>query len=175
MQGSNVTFSSDANGVPEPTFSWNKDGSAVTANDRISLLADNKQLSITNVNRTDDGEYICVATNSVGTVNSNVARLTVQGKHITFTGHFIPAPVTFLSSLFRLLENVCEKHFLWNKNRSMCTTEITRKTFKRAKIPLHRIFPVLAYASKELLTSLREVTFCKSSFLRKPATVVSSD
>ena len=86
MQGSHVTFSSVANGVPEPTFSWTKNGSAVTANDRISLLADNKQLSITNVNRTDSGEYECVATNNVETVNSNAATLTVQGKHIPFTG-----------------------------------------------------------------------------------------
>ena len=86
MQGSNVTFSSDANGVPEPTFSWTKNGSAVTANDRISLSADNKQLSITNVNRTDSGEYRCVATNNVETVYSNPVTLTVQGKHITFTG-----------------------------------------------------------------------------------------
>ena len=67
MQGSSVTFSSDANGVPEPTFSWTKDGSAVTANDRISLSADNKELSIINVNRADSGKYKCVATNSVGT------------------------------------------------------------------------------------------------------------
>ena len=86
MQGSHVTFSSDANGVPEPKFSWTKNGSAVTANDRISLLADNKQLSITNVNTTDSGEYECVATNNVETVNSNPATLTVQGKHIPFTG-----------------------------------------------------------------------------------------
>lgn len=86
MQGSSITFSSDANGVPEPRFSWTKNGSAVTANDRISLSADNKQLSITNVNRTDSGKYRCVATNNVETVNSNPATLTVQGKHITFTG-----------------------------------------------------------------------------------------
>ena len=78
MQGSSVTFSSDANGVPEPTFSWTKDGSAVTANDRIVLSADHKELSITNMNRTDSGEYRCVATNSVGTVNSSAATITVH-------------------------------------------------------------------------------------------------
>ena len=87
MQGSSVTFSSDANGVPEPTFSWTKDGSAVTADKRIRLSADNKELSLTNVNGTDSGEYRCVATNRVGTVNSNAATLTVHGKK-TFT-HFL--------------------------------------------------------------------------------------
>ena len=84
MQGSSVTFSSDANGIPEPTFSWTKDGSVVAANERISLSADNKELSITNLNRTDNGEYRCVAINGVNTVNSNAATLTVQGKHITY-------------------------------------------------------------------------------------------
>ena len=84
VQGSSVTFSSNANGVPIPTFSWTKDGSAVTANDRISLSAENKHLTITNVNGTDSGEYRCVAANSVGTVNSNAATLTVTCKK-TFT------------------------------------------------------------------------------------------
>ena len=92
MQGSSVnsvTFSSDANGVPEPTFSWIKDGHPVTVNDRISLLADNKELRISNVNRTDSGEYRCKATNSAGTVYSNAATLTVHCKktftHLIFT------------------------------------------------------------------------------------------
>ena len=84
VQGSSVTFSSEANGVPEPTFSWSKDGSPVTANDRIRLSADNKELSITNVKRTESGEYRCVATNSVRAVTSNPATLTVHCKK-TFT------------------------------------------------------------------------------------------
>ena len=83
-EGVNITFSSDANGIPEPTFTWTKDGSAVTDNGRISLSADHKKLSLTNVNRADSGEYRCVATNSVGTVNSNAATLTVHCKK-TFT------------------------------------------------------------------------------------------
>ena len=90
MQGSSVTFSSDANGVPEPTFSWTKDESSVTPDKRISLLADNKKLSLKNVNETDSGEYRFVATNSVGTVNSNAATLTVECKNI-FT-HFLLMP-----------------------------------------------------------------------------------
>ena len=89
-EGVNITFSSDANGIPEPTFSWTKDGSAVTANGRVSLSADNKQLSLKNVNRTDSGEYRCVATNSVRTVYSNAATLTVHCKK-TFN-HFLLKP-----------------------------------------------------------------------------------
>ena len=88
-EGVNITFSSDANGIPEPTFTWTKDGSAVTANDRISVSADNKKLSLTNVNRADSGEYRCVAANSVGIVNSNAATLTVHCKK-TFTFYLNP-------------------------------------------------------------------------------------
>ena len=90
MQGSSVTFSSDANGVPEPTFSWTKDGSAVTANDRISFLADDRQLRVTNVIGADSGVHRCVATNSVGTVESNAATLTVHCEKM-FT-HFLVKP-----------------------------------------------------------------------------------
>ena len=56
-EGLNVAFTCDASGNPPPTFSWTMaiDGSAVntTANPRISLTADRKQLTITTVNRTD--------------------------------------------------------------------------------------------------------------------------
>ena len=88
MQGSSVTFSSDANGIPEPTFSWTKNRFAVTVDNRISFSADNKQVSLKNVNRTDSGKYVCVATNSVRAVYSNAATLTVHCKK-TFT-HFLP-------------------------------------------------------------------------------------
>ena len=89
-EGVSITFSSDANGIPEPRFSWAKDGSAITVNDRISLSADNKELCIINVNRTDSGEYRCVAANSVGTVKSNAATLTVHCKK-TFTRFLLKA------------------------------------------------------------------------------------
>ena len=81
-EGFNVVFTCDANGNPPPTFSWTIDGSAVntTANPRISLTANGKQLTITSVNRTDSGEYRCVASNIVETVNSTAASLTVQCK-----------------------------------------------------------------------------------------------
>ena len=84
VQGSSVTFSSNADGVPIPTFSWTKDGSVVTANYRISLSADNKHLTITNVNGRDRGEYRCEAHNILNTVKSNAATLTIQRKDVLF-------------------------------------------------------------------------------------------
>ena len=84
MEGSSVTFSSDAIGVPIPTFSWTKDKSAVAANDRIRLSPDNRHLTITNVNGRDRGEYRCEARNIVNTVKSNAATLTIQRKNILY-------------------------------------------------------------------------------------------
>ena len=84
MEGSSVTFSSDAIGVPIPTFSWTKDKSAVAANDRIRLSPDNRHLTITNVNGRDRGEYRCEAHNIVNTVKSKAATLTIQRKDVLF-------------------------------------------------------------------------------------------
>ena len=83
-EGFNATFSCNAIGNPVPTFSWTINGSAVntTADPRIGLSSDNKQLTITNVRRTDSGnQYRCVANNSIGNVTSNAATLNVQCKY----------------------------------------------------------------------------------------------
>ena len=77
-----MTLSCYASGNPEPTISWTKDGSAIGSNSRISLLGNNKQLTITNVNRTDSGEYRCVASNKLGNDTSNAATVDVKCKYI---------------------------------------------------------------------------------------------
>ena len=80
-----MTFSCDASGNPVPTFSWNKDGSPLntSANPRITLSADKKQLTITNLDKADIGsQYQCVANNSIGqAITSNTASLNVQCKN----------------------------------------------------------------------------------------------
>ena len=76
-----MTLSCDATGNPVPTISWTKDGSPIGSSYRISLSADNKQLTIMNLNRTDSEEYQCVADNSLGNDTSNVATLNVQCKY----------------------------------------------------------------------------------------------
>ena len=86
-EGNNVTLSCDASGNPVPTFSWTTGGTPVntTANPRISFSSDNKQLTITNVNRSDSGQYRCVANNSIGdAVTSNAVTLDVQCKYSEF-------------------------------------------------------------------------------------------
>ena len=73
-----MTLSCNATGNPEPTISWTKDGSLISSNSRISLSDNNKQLTITNVSRTDSGEYRCVANNSLGNDTSNSTALDVK-------------------------------------------------------------------------------------------------
>ena len=79
-EGNNVTLSCNATGNPVPTISWIMYGSPVntTINTRISFSEDNKQLTIADVNRTDSGEYQCVASNFLGNATSNDATLDIQ-------------------------------------------------------------------------------------------------
>ena len=84
-EGDNVTFTCDAIGNPVPLISWFRDGSPIDTSDnssRIIFSVDKKQLAITNVSRSDSGEYRCVAENSVGNETSNVATLDVQCKYM---------------------------------------------------------------------------------------------
>ena len=71
MEGENITLSCNATGNPEPSISWVKNGFPINSNSRISFSQDNKQLTITNISRTDSGEYQCAARNRVGNDTSN--------------------------------------------------------------------------------------------------------
>jgi len=80
-EGGNLTLSCNATGNPVPTISWTRDGSPVNTSGRISFSENKKELTITDVSRTDSGEYRCVATNRVGNDTSNAATLNVQCKY----------------------------------------------------------------------------------------------
>ena len=79
-EGEIVTFTCNATGNPVPTIAWTRNGSplASTGNSRISLSLDQKQLTITNVNKTDSGEYRCLANNNLGDATSDAAALDIQ-------------------------------------------------------------------------------------------------
>ena len=81
IEGDNVTLSCNVDGNPVPKISWTRDGSPVNRSGTISISDDKKQLTITNVNRTESGEYRCVAENVVGNATSNAATLNVQCKY----------------------------------------------------------------------------------------------
>ena len=75
-----MTLSCNATGNPGPTISWTRDGSPIntTNHSRISYSNDKKQLTITDVSRTDSGEYRCVANNKFGNATSRAATLDIQ-------------------------------------------------------------------------------------------------
>ena len=77
-EGSNLTLSCIADGNPVPTISWTKDGSPIRSNPRISFSAENQQMTIKDVRRTDSGEYRCVAHNRLGNETSKAATLDIQ-------------------------------------------------------------------------------------------------
>ena len=69
--GSSVTLTVAASGIPTPTFQWRKGSDAVAG-------ATGATLNLTNVTPADSGSYTVVVTNSVSSVTSSVAVLTVQ-------------------------------------------------------------------------------------------------
>ena len=77
-----MTLSCNASGDPVPTISWTRDATIISTSgdSRISFGAENKELTITNVSRADEGEYRCVANNSLGNATSNAAFFNVQCK-----------------------------------------------------------------------------------------------
>ena len=80
-EGDNVTLSCNASGDPLSTITWTRNGSVLNSSvPRISLGAESRELTITNISRTDSGEYRCVANNSEGTNISHPATLDVKCK-----------------------------------------------------------------------------------------------
>ena len=81
-EGYNVTLTCNAIGNPEPNVSWTVKGRhmGISYNPRISFSQDKKKMIITNLRRTDSGEYRCKAINNLGDVTSYGAKLDVQCK-----------------------------------------------------------------------------------------------
>ncbi|CAH3163864.1 unnamed protein product, partial [Pocillopora meandrina] len=80
VEGTDVSLSCFVDGKPTPTVSWTVNGSPLNTsrNSRVSLSNLNEQLTIMSLDRTDSGEYQCVANNSLGNVSSNPSALRVQ-------------------------------------------------------------------------------------------------
>jgi len=73
--GTNVTFTVAVSGAPTPTLQWRKNGSALAGQTGSSL-------TLTNVQAGDEGDYTCVATNSVSVATSTTANLTISATPI---------------------------------------------------------------------------------------------
>ena len=77
-----MTLNCAASGKPDPTISWTVNGSPLHAsgNSGISFRNGKKELTMMNLNKTDSGEYQCVAHNILGNISSNASTLSVQCK-----------------------------------------------------------------------------------------------
>ncbi|XP_054503341.1 neural cell adhesion molecule 1 isoform X9 [Agelaius tricolor] len=72
-----VTLACDADGFPEPTVSWTKDGEPVEEveeeeEDKYSFNSDGSELVIHRVDKSDEAEYICIAENKAGEADATI-------------------------------------------------------------------------------------------------------
>ena len=70
LAGSSASFTAVAGGTAPISYQWSKNGTPISG-------ATSSTLNLSNVQTTDDGSYTLTATNSVGSVTSNPAQLTV--------------------------------------------------------------------------------------------------
>ena len=95
--GQGASFAVTATGTPSPTYQWTKNGSNISGATTSTLTLSNVQLS-------DAGAFAVNVSNSVGTLSSNSATLTVSKvpQLISFTGPadqaFNFAPITLSAS-----------------------------------------------------------------------------
>ena len=75
-------------GKPKPTVTWLKDGAEVNSTGDSRITASNNldtwTLNITQLNRTDEGNYTCQANNSLENKTSATVQLTVNCKSLSF-------------------------------------------------------------------------------------------
>ncbi|NXK87151.1 NCAM1 protein, partial [Formicarius rufipectus] len=70
-----VTLACDADGFPEPTVTWTKDGEPVEEADdeeKYSFNYDGSELVIRKVDKSDEAEYVCIAENKAGEADATI-------------------------------------------------------------------------------------------------------
>lgn len=91
--GGDVEFVCSATGRPMPTVEWRRSGGELPAQHEIEMKAVElfkwkSTLSIRGVTQSDEGLYVCVATNALGN-DSAAAPLNIYGKPPTYCTHVI--------------------------------------------------------------------------------------
>uniref|UniRef100_A0A672J3C3 Ig-like domain-containing protein n=1 Tax=Salarias fasciatus TaxID=181472 RepID=A0A672J3C3_SALFA len=88
-----LRLSCNSSGSPL-SFLWIKDGSEITASDRVQITDGGRLLSIVNVRRDDQGSYTCKVSNPVSTATSDPATVTVYSE----TNHAAGSDITMVCS-----------------------------------------------------------------------------
>ena len=82
IEGQRVTLTVAVDGTPPTLIQWYKNGVAIAGARSTSYL-------ISAFTSSDEGDYVCVATNSVGQTSSNTATLSLK----TTTGETVPSRI----------------------------------------------------------------------------------
>ncbi|NWH66575.1 NCAM1 protein, partial [Geococcyx californianus] len=82
-----VTLACDADGFPEPTMTWTKDGEPIEQGDddeKYSFNYDGSELIIKKVDKNDEAEYICIAENKAGEQDATIHLKVFAKPQITY-------------------------------------------------------------------------------------------
>ena len=82
IEGQDVIFNCSVEGNPQPSIKWTKNNVILNteANSKLntSSSGNTHSLIIQDVHRSDEGQYRCVANNSIGNITSNAGTLKVH-------------------------------------------------------------------------------------------------
>lgn len=79
--GDQLVLTCTVKGDPEPQITWTKNGKTLSSSEIMSLKYKNGlcTLTINEVFPEDEGEFVCTATNSIGSVSSQ-SKITIKRK-----------------------------------------------------------------------------------------------
>ncbi|ULT95623.1 hypothetical protein L3Y34_004374 [Caenorhabditis briggsae] len=87
--GESVEFSAQVTGQPEPLIEWLHNGERISDSDsryRSSFVGGKATLRVSDIKKSDEGQYLCRASNSAGQEQTR-ATLTVKGEQPLVNGH----------------------------------------------------------------------------------------
>ncbi|KAI4877926.1 hypothetical protein NFI96_017420, partial [Prochilodus magdalenae] len=70
--GQSVTLACYADGYPEPTVTWTQNNVVLVPDEKYSLNDDGSELTIRDVKKVDEGDYVCIARNKAGSKEEEV-------------------------------------------------------------------------------------------------------
>ncbi|XP_063063403.1 neural cell adhesion molecule 1b isoform X1 [Engraulis encrasicolus] len=82
--GHSTVLACDADGYPEPQVSWIRSGETLEEGDKYSFNDDGSEMTIREVNKLDEGEYTCRATNKAGESEQELSLRVFVKPKITF-------------------------------------------------------------------------------------------
>lgn len=84
VEGQAASFTCGTNGEPTPVISWRQGNTLLSPSSQVTITVNNEEgssvLTIANVRESNMGTYQCTASNSQGTVTSNMAQLQIASK-----------------------------------------------------------------------------------------------